>query len=713
MKNIFVNKRKEGTVGSVAQMNELLQQNLNGSNLATVENARLAISSESLTDSQYTALTQASDSLAVSLENIVTELGLEGMYKDYNIQAGVIAGMLGGDYKNTLGSKLDYQMVSTESMAVIQPNNVADAFTSRSFGLESYDERENRQTVNHSIIYNVQATLQDEFGETFFPTIVVSPDNAGVSITVDLMMVYDGIERSITGSFADFKKKNILRAVADYTVLHKDKTRIVPVNRAQSLDKFVDPLLVPAYSVDLEGESIHTAPLAIGKKLDIISLSQTDTLLTNGVMDQTDTLDPYITLQNAYIKIGDDVLKIPTINLPLANFIYSPQDNYRVMNLNFHTTSILINKDTKQADGSALVSLASVVTNDLIVRVELAMSGSANIEFGNLTVYGNTVGVYSVSNNTGVALDLAASPSAALVTAISAGTIFGYDIQAYRTNRNLRQRGQLIDVTKFNTIYNIPLRSPIAVIHPISDNVQSDNSDIQSLVVATHIRINNEAVTSVINTAQLLSEYVDARDNTGVGPDILGVGRFYVKPTYRTEVLDMATTLNSLSSIDRPEAIQSAIVNKIRDYAYGMYRDSEYKAAADAFATGVPTVIIGTDPVIAKYLMVTGDLRTLGGEFDQRIVSTLDKRVRGKIFITFGVFNDNRNAAPNPLNFGNLAWSPELVLNANISRNGSISKDIIVQPRYLFITHLPIMGVIEVQNIPEVTGSVPLQFKSV
>jgi hypothetical protein len=178
----------------------------------------------------------------------------------------------------------------------------------------------------------------------------------------------------------------------------------------------------------------------------------------------------------------------------------------------------------------------------------------------------------------------------------------------------------------------------------------------------------------------------------------------------------MATAIDSIKSHERAQDIQAVLVNKIRDFAYRMYRDSEYKAAADAIQGGIsktPTVVIGTDPVLARYLTVTGDLRTLGGEFDVKIVSTLDVRVQGKIFITFGVFDENRNVAPNPLNFGNMIWGPELVLTANISRGNTISKETVVQPRYLFVTHLPVVALLTVENVPDVLNKVAINFNQI
>lgn len=692
---------------------QTIESTVGSNQLTSGQVARNALSMESLDSNSRQAVMSSFNDLTVSVEAIAQELGFgsvgAGSFTAAQRDAAAIAGMLSGDFKSFLTTKNEFNVVSTESMSVVQPFGIEDAFAGRAFAMEAYDERENRNATIYSIAYNMQSARQDEFGETLFPTLVVTPDNVGFGVTINLMMVYDGIERKVTGSFEDYKKKNIIRAVADPTVLKKEQTKIVPVHRPQSVDKFIDPAVVAPYDVILEGETIHTAPIAVGKKIDLLGLSQTDTLLAAGIMDMTDSIDPYVTLQNIYLSVGDDVLKINTANLPYANFVYSTQQNYRLMTLNFTTTSILVNKNTKNADGSALTTLASVVSNDLIVRLEVMLTGTVNIELGECTVFANLASVHTVADNSGNLLSLTAAPALAVVNAIADAKVLGYDLLAYRTNMNRRQRGQLIDVTRFTQLYNVPLRSPITTIHPINVDGQTDASDVQALITATRIRTSNEAVTALLNAVDLLREYVDARDEVGIGPDVLGVGRFLIRPTFFHETIDMLNIVDSLTSTDRPGDMQAAIVNKIRDYAYQMYRDSEYKAAADALAGGVapvPTAIVATDPVLARYLTVSGDLRTLGNEFDVRIVSTLDRRVKGKIFITFGTFDETRNTTPNPMNFGNMVWAPELVLTANISRASTISKETVVQPRYLFVTHMPLMTELTVLNVPSVINKV-------
>ena len=145
-----------------------------------------------------------------------------------------------------------------------------------------------------------------------------------------------------------------------------------------------------------------------------------------------------------------------------------------------------------------------------------------------------------------------------------------------------------------------------------------------------------------------------------------------------------------------------------------MYRDSEYQPAMtmSGYVNKTPTVVLGTDPVLCRYLQITGDARTLGGGLDHKVVATNDTRVAGKIFMTFHIFDDNtRNTEVNPLNFGNMAWSPEATVVLPISRRNQISVENCVTPRFLHFVNCPIMTVLDVKNIQEVLEKMPIYTK--
>ena len=694
----------------VSDMQAVLQGS--GSSMINPTTAAAAFGLESLQDHQVAALENSTQSLQASVTAIAGKLGikLSAAQEEAAVAAGVMAGDIGGFMKSTVL----HPVVSTESMVVVG-GAPADAVPAR-IANEAYDLRENRDAPLFSIIYNMQSSRQDDFGEAFYPTIVVTPDNVGFAITVQMVYVYDGVQRSISGAVDQYKKKNVLRAVADPTILKNEQTRLIPVYRTEAADKFVDPALVAARDLILEGETIKTAPLAVGKKLSLLGISQTDALLRNGIMTETDAIDPAIDLAVVYIKVGDDVLKVNVQNLPYSNFVAAPQAHTRLQQLNFETDSVLLNKSSTRADGSALTTLKAIVDNDYIVRVSLNVTGSVNVELGDTQVFGNRVAAFTVQNSAGEQVSLASGSAKAVADILDAAEIIGYELKAYRTNSNRRTRGQLIDTTKFTQVYQVPLRSPITAIHPVTTDGQTDSSDLNSLILTTRVRTSNAAVTALLESSALLKDYVDARDFTGEGPAVLGVGRYYVRPTFFSEAVDVAASIDSLKSHERAQDISAVLINKIRDYAYRMYRDSEYKIAADAINGGisqVPTVIIGADPVTVRYLTLAGDVRTLGDEFQVKIVESYDYRVAGKVFVTFGVFNEQRNTVPNPLNFGNMAWTPELSVVLPMTRDGQISKELAVSPRFRHINHLPVLTVLDVSNIPNALDKVPVAMKAV
>ncbi len=614
-------------------------------------------------------------------------------------------------------SKLKEVVPSMENHSVVSPVYGDDGSSKRTINLEAYNEVENKNYMGFTVAYNLLASRQDEFGETFFPTIVIDPAQTGINITADVFTVINDSFRNVSGEPYNLIRKNITRAFADYTILKNEGTRVIPVNRPESADKFVDPALVAPYTLVIEDQEATTSPLKTGISVDLIGLSQTDALLASGLMDRTDSLEPMNIVDTIYVKTQDGVIAFPIKDLPYSNFVRAQQQNYRRANLDFNTTSILINKNSKLTDGSPLPATNPIVVNDLIVRFEVELSGNLNIETGEAVVYGNKFNVASVQDATGNLLSLTTGVGQTVVayyTGANQADIFGWYPLSYRSNVNRRQRGQLIDTTHYVRTYEVYLTSAVTSIHPATSQTD-ETSDLNCLVATTKIRISNNAVTTLIGAASTLGSYIDSRDVAGEGPDVLGIGKFYVRPVFHQETIDMNTLVDSLNSQDRPADIQAALVNKVRDYAYKMYTESEYQAASEILngKPSIPVVIIGTDPVLARYLTVTGDMRLLGDQFEVRVVSTLDYRMRGKIAMSFGVYDNSRNSSVHPLNFGNLLWSPEMTIVLPVSRNGQVSREFAVQPRYRHIVNLPVMTMLQINNISDVINKLPIYFHNV
>ncbi|WP_144106758.1 hypothetical protein [Paraburkholderia sp. BCC1886] len=656
------------------------------------------------------------------------------VYTDAQLAAATAMAAITGDIPGYLKAPVKHDRVSVEGMQFITPQTGADRMFERvKPALEAYDEKENKNAVVYSVAYNLNAARQDEFGEAFYPTVVVTPDQVGYTVSIRLIEAYNEPKRPISGDpTKNFDRRNIVQAVIDPTILRNDQTKIIPVVRDESAKYFVSSSAVEPYAELLSDDtSVTTAPLKVGAKFSLLAISQTEALLETGLLDITDAIDTQLALAAVYVQftqtVNDvtttEVVKFNTKNLPLATFNYAVQDVYRQMNLQYKTDTLLVGPNTLQADGAASAILAPIVTGGYEARIGLSMFGSVNLELGNTEINASSVSLTSLKNSSDSALDTSSGTAATLAALFDGAVVIGYDLDARRTNTNRRQRGQLLNTNYYNQIYTVPLLAPITIPRPMAVGDANDSSDLAALITTTRIRTSNSAVDELLRVQDLLAETTSALNTLAAPndpqdtPQIMGVSRFVIQPAYIEKDLAVDTQTDSLSAHQRAADIQATLVNALRDISYTLYVQSGYKAGADALAGGVapvPTVIIGTDPYIARYLMVTGDLRTLGGQFDVKIVSTLNKRMSGKIVLSFGDFSAERAGVPNPLHFGNMAWKPEMTVVLPMIRNGAQSKELTVQPSYLHVTNLPVLGVINVTGISNIAyNKVPVDFHTV
>ncbi len=697
----------------------LQAQITNHGGLVVPEIAAAAISMESMSESVGNQMDSALDDLNIALESVLTSMGQDTSSINVNQKnAALAAGLMASNVDAFLQAPWQREAIRTEPdtlarKTVVMNGHVSDSVEKR-LALEAYDEKDNKNAMVYSVAYNMQAAKQDAFAEMFFPTVVVTQEQVGFTMSIRLINVYNEVRRDISGAPSNnFGKQNIVRAVIDPSILRNDTTRIVPVVRPDSQGYFVnEAAIAPKTIITDDGQSVVTAPLAINAQYSLLGISQTDVLLQTGIQDSTDAIDTAIGLDNLYIQltktvgsvVTNEVYSFPTRRLPLATMNYSLQNNYRVMLLNFSTTSLLITAASTTISGATSTILTPLTSGGTTysVRLGVFVSGQVNCELGDTNMMASPIQVVSVSDNDGVVYDITTGTGLAIANLFTGAQVLGYDLEARRTNSNRRERGQLLDTSFYNQVYAVPLRSPITIPRPLTLGDANDSSDLAALITATHIRTTNAAIDELQNAANVLESYVTNVDPLGTVPDILGVTRFLVTPFFETNTIDVQAVINSITTSGRLADLSAVLVMYIRDVVYRMYTASGYKAAADALAGGIgpiPTVIIGTDPVIARYINVEGDLRTLGGGFNVRVESSLNQNIAGKIYISFGEFGTGKEGVPNPMHFGNMAWKPELTLVLPLHRNGANSKELTVQPSFLHVVNLPILAVFNVVNI--------------
>ena len=604
----------------------------------------------------------------------------------------------------------------------LKDRNISDASPAN----EAYDSRNTHNMRAKSVAFNLVAPDPSDFVKTWFPFVVLKPSDSGYKITMDLVYVADDVMRNFDASPTDFGRKALTYAAIDTSILGDDHTRIVPHVRTDTQYLFVDPLVLPNWTAQVEAEAVDTNYLKFGQKFDLIKLSQTDLMLSQGDMDMTFQLDLRNELESFVVDIDGNLLRFDIGNIVTSTFVASRQESGSGMNLNFSSVSMLIDKDTTGVGGAALInSLAAVVTDDLTLQLEVDMHGSVDIDKGTTVVYADYIKLhkaYDSATRTELApTDLAIAPIVTAIDAIGADEWIGYTILAYRSNLNHHQRGKLIGSTDYTEEYYVPLRTPFTIISPTSST--NDSRKVANLVSAIHIDMNNEAVSTLFKAADTLRDFTTNANVDLERPDYLGIGRAYLRPRFIERYVDLPAQINSLTSHERAADVRAVLVNQIRDVCARLYTDSNWQAAqsvikgngqyAGAIPNGKgsvnggsrdnrPTVIIGVSTYEAAYLYESGDNRLLTDLFNYKVVTNDNLDMRGTIFL--GLTDGNDNGSVNPMGFGNTLYAPELLFNLQISRHNQTSKEISVFKHYRMIVNTPVMGVIHVRNIDEALG---------
>jgi hypothetical protein len=607
---------------------------------------------------------------------------------------------------------------STISAATLGVEDIVDTAT---LAVEAYDGQATNNAIYFSIVHSLMAATQDKFGEAFFPTIAIDPVVAGANIECEYTSLYNEITRSVDGSpdAGKFKKTPIVKAVYDNDLFGTDRNKCTPVARAENAAVILKD--VHSFVVNNGSEDITTAPIAFGKSVSLLGVSQTDGQLAKGVMDNTDALDRRLVLDKIYLGLtGDDDgdTNTPAVTkyfshavsmLPHANFTYSTQDQNKDLSLTFNSKHItLVTGVSKTVTGAASGVLAQLPANHT-VKLGVVLHGDANTQSGDIQVFASSVQIVEIRDAAGSVLPTTNSDYVAIAAVIAGIKLEGYTVEAYRTNSNMRTRGQLITTDRYNQIYTVPLRTGITVLAPLNNATGSDNdaARLTSQITYAGIKTSIDAVKTLVEFADMLNNVTNNGVDSNV--ELMGVGRHYVDAYYKEIALDVSANVDSIKSKDRQADIRAVLVNKIKDAVINMGTMSNYNIAHGIVGGqmgGKISVTIGTDPKTAQYLTGGESTIDLGDDYEAIVVSTPNVLMRNKIMVTFGIYGSDRNTKANPLNFGQCFWSPTITTDVVRTVNGSTSREMTNSPRYLHVVNLPVLTQFTVSDIDTALGKV-------
>lgn len=637
--------------------------------------------------------------------NIVASLeaaGIENPDQDsVGVEAATIIAMGLGDYE-AYHDKASQPTVSTEGVTVIADGQGVPA-------MEAFDQSKIGNYQSYSMAFNLESAQQDEFGETLFPTIVLTPEVGGLDVNIEQTVVHREVRRAATGDVTDFNKRKVLDAVVDHTILESETTRIYPIvlDDGSNAKFFTDDAVVAKQTKSVDGVDITTAPLKPGVSVDLLALSSGSPLNGGQELTDEDSIDSNAGLDVIYVKVTDaaatksSVIAVSVKGLPRSSFFKSPEGNSeREMSIQFSNETVVLQSDRKDIAGIAAEALASL--NDQKLNITLQMSGKLDLETGELNLYSpapSANGLFAVDGQ-GISINTGAGK--ALIDNLSFELV-GYTLEAYHSNANLRHRGILGSYTGKVERYSIGFNAPITAKAPINESDKRKATDLKTITAISRTRNANDAVSKLFSRAEMLKQYAEAVAGDMPVPEIEGAGRHLVSPYYKELTIDMAAVINSTKSHEKAVDVADTIINAIRALAYPMAQDSNYQTALETITNGretKPRLVIATDSVLQRHIMVSGDERSASIGMDHKVVTSADKRMTGEIFLTFA--REAASGEADPLSFGAHGWIPEMVSSAQVSRGGSTANVTTVQTRNRHIGLLPVMARIKVINLDKV-----------
>lgn len=614
---------------------------------------------------------------------------------------------LGLGYQSNEGRELRLEGIGGKSS--VMPAGLSGGQSRMTLRQEAFNNIDVRRSVAYSMGFNAAITRQTDVVMAWFPPIFINPEQVSLEISLNLLTVFNGAHHDISGAATLFARRNIARAFADSTILNRHETQCVPVVRAENLTKFVDATVLPAVEKTFGNRKVQTAPLLFDTDMNLLAISATTALLATGAQNQRDTLEPGSKMEAIYIKSGTDIVRLKTMGLKTSVFIGAQQGDQQETVLTMRTR-LAIGQTLKQHDGTALAgALKSLVDNDLRLKLAIQASGTINVETGNAKVNRPSVSLVALESGTTGEAITSGVVFAAIAAAVAAFEFLGWDVRAFRTNANRRQTGDRLNTRRFNFHYVVPYRDPITAERPAHKQEEQDAQDLTNLLALTRVRIENEVIDAIIDTAETMEAYVDMRDTDAEATDIVGLAQYYLVPTYHQETIDLTAYVDSQNSSQRASDIQAAIVTKLRDITARLYTDSQFKAGTDIQSGGTlppPQINVLTDPILARYILEPGELRTIG-DFEMVLTTSLNYKLRGQLFMSFRMPGQESKNEPCIFNFGHLLMSPELVLSANMTREGSYFAETQVQPRYDLIVLNPVMARLTINGVKEVLTKVP------
>lgn len=596
---------------------------------------------------------------------------------------------------------------------------------------EYYTDKDLDKNLGLTWALNVRALeTQSQFAERLFPTITVDTNDVGITIRTKVTMVTRGILNALLAKDSVIDdRKPLHNALTDHRVLQDDAIRIVPyvMEDGANAKWFVPESILPNEEVRLgRCPEYPTNYLSIKEtRGNLFSLAAHPGITAEGY-DESDEIAPGAALGSILLSVrkpSDDAaagskIKLQTKDMQFAAFQRPAEGDGRELILNFRQTVFALNGKTVDYTGAPIPALDALKQNKYTLRYVITMTMSVftgGQNSGKYSISGHSLEIEGLVDSTGTAVSTETGLGKTILDNLKL-EVLGWKFDGTRTNENRRTQGLMLDPIWETENYKLQYGSPIMTKSPVG--MEYDDAErLDDLVSAVNIRNESLAITQTLGYTAAVKQAFENMVTPWDKPAIRGLGRMWVAPWYEESEFNVGEIVQSLETKDALINARQALLQRIGDQVTRAIQDSRYMPALRLLtgrSDATPRVIIATDePTAAMLLLVQGETRLLGDRYEYEVITTNDDRWRThneadgswtrrlQWFLSVDGVEDGTYCV---LNWGNHFWSPIMVTNINIQRNGATSKELAAQPRNAHICHCPVTAVTHITGITKMVS---------
>lgn len=567
---------------------------------------------------------------------------------------------------------------------------------------EAFDGQLTKNTLSYSIAFNILASRQDDFGESFYPTLTLDPTNAGFEVEISYAYLIKEFQHKLNGSAvtkSTYPKVPLLKNLFNAEYMEGEANKLVPVWRTENQNL----LIVEGKRDDkTTGDLLVTAPIKAGVTCSIIALSMSDKLLDkNATLDITDAVDRGAMLTRIVLKLGTEFFGFDVSREASRLFVDKQTGgadaHVKETIMNFKSESIIFDTATAKTIAGVNSTAFDALGEDYKIKFNVSLTGELALDTGNISVAATKVEINQILTSTGAVVAPGATYTA-IATAlgtINAASFIGYDIDAFLTNSNTRMKGMRLTYESQVKKWGCPLKSGVTLQVPVV-NAMGTNNDVDKIaqhISAVHIKVSYDAVKTLRAYATELKAVTSSSFDTGVVFSDTPTWEI-ITPKFLEDNFEAGKYVDSLRSSQNVEDLQAALGNKIKQMVLETYISSNYNIVHQSKygSDKRPGVLIGTDPIVASWLSQSDGI-DLGKDFaDVKIVSTPNPLMKGKITIVFDPDSSKQAEAFEEMKFGYCLWSPTILVDLQKTLSGgAVAREIHNIPRYRHINLMPVM----------------------